>query len=406
MNFKKRINGSWVDTPNYIHNTSTDTITTLPAVVYANGTTATVGLKGQTVQSSIPSPTSPVMPQGTGERTGNLVRFYQEEMQGSFYGVDVTVKNAEITLNGTVTIGSGHWVEIGYKFGGGTELTDNVVIPCEPETPYTIATEILDGNSTQVRIIVFGTSNENRTVNIGSSSTTTFSGDINRIFISLGAEGVVFNNLKFRVMFNKGSAPLPYEPYGYKIPISSANTTTPIYLGEVETTRRVKKLVFDGTENWQTATELGARIFYIPNSQIPDNKIVCTHYVVRGWNDAKNNDNSINVSFTYARQSINVHMDTYSTVSDFKTYLQQQYAAGTPVTVWYVLATPTTGIVNEPLRKIGTYADTLSNVSIPVTAGGDTISVGTTLQPSEVTVNYKGWHPVADVHERDNGAWT
>ena len=166
-----------------------------------------------------------------------------------------------------------------------------------------------------------------------------------------------------------------------------------IYLGEVQTTRRVKKLVFDGTEYWQTATEASTRIFYIPNSQIPNNKIVCTHYVVRGWNDAKNNDNSINVSFTYARQSINVRMDTYSTVSDFKSYLAAQYAAGTPVTVWYVLATPETGIVNEPLRKIGDYADTLSmeqaGVSIPTLHGNTVIDVLTELKPSEMYIKYQ-----------------
>jgi hypothetical protein len=98
--------------------------------------------------------------------------------------------------------------------------------------------------------------------------------------------------------------------------------------------------------------------------------------------------------------------DTNKSVADFKSYLQQQYAAGTPVTIWYVLEEPETGIVNEPLMRIGDYADTVSNVSIPVITGGDTISVDTTVQPSEVTVNYKGWHPVADVHERDNGAWT
>ena len=105
-------------------------------------------------------------------------------------------------------------------------------------------------------------------------------------------------------------------------------------------------------------------------------------------------------------KQVYIRDSSYSTIADFKSYLQQQYAAGTPVTVWYVLATSTTGIVNEPLRKIGTYADEVSGISIPTTAGANTLSVDTTLQPSEVTAMYKGWHPVADVHERDNGAWT
>ena len=86
-------------------------------------------------------------------------------------------------------------------------------------------------------------------------------------------------------------------------------------------------------------------------------------------------------------------------------YLAAQYAAGTPVTVWYVLETPETAVVNEPLMKIGDYADSLST-SIPTIDGANALSVGTTVQPSEVTATYHGWHPVADVHELNNGAWT
>ena len=52
MNFKKKVNGSWINIPHYIHKTDTDTITTLPAVIYPNDTTATVGLKGNTSQQS------------------------------------------------------------------------------------------------------------------------------------------------------------------------------------------------------------------------------------------------------------------------------------------------------------------------------------------------------------------
>ena len=52
--------------------TATDTFTTLPVDVYADGNNATVGLKGNTVQSGTPTPENPIMPEGTGERTGNL----------------------------------------------------------------------------------------------------------------------------------------------------------------------------------------------------------------------------------------------------------------------------------------------------------------------------------------------
>ena len=53
MNFKRYIEASdtWVDS-HYIMGTSTDTIATLPAVLYSNDATATAGLKGNTSQQS------------------------------------------------------------------------------------------------------------------------------------------------------------------------------------------------------------------------------------------------------------------------------------------------------------------------------------------------------------------
>lgn len=74
--------------------------------------------------------------------------------------------------------------------------------------------------------------------------------------------------------------------------------------------------------------------------------------------------------------------------------------AGTPtpenpiVPSGYVLAEPKTGIVNEPLMKIGDYADTIDSTQttaqIPTSAGETTISYGGTgAQPEKVEFTYK-----------------
>lgn len=168
-----------------------------------------------------------------------------------------------------------------------------------------------------------------------------------------------------------------------------------IYLGEVETTRKIEKVVFNGTEPWV----LSGTIIYINNTDTEKlSPLVCTHFPNVTNTGMWNGNNWI--------FQVDISRLGMSGRNAWITYLATQYAAGTPVTVWYVLAEPTTGIVNEPLRKIGDYADEVSGITIPVTAGGDTLSVDTTLHPSEVTVNYKGWHPVQSVHERENGAWT
>lgn len=82
----------------------------------------------------------------------------------------------------------------------------------------------------------------------------------------------------------------------------------------------------------------------------------------------------------------------YATVADFKSYLAAQYANGTPVTVWYVLATEETAVVNEQLMRIGDYADTLSyrqsGVNVPTTDGLNIFDIDSTVKPSEVYLKY------------------
>jgi hypothetical protein len=91
---------------------------------------------------------------------------------------------------------------------------------------------------------------------------------------------------------------------------------------------------------------------------------------------------------------IYIHTDEYTTTTSYKAYLAQQLANGTPVTIWYPLKTPTTGILNEPLRKIGNYVDTIDSTQtttqIPTSAGSTTISWAEEgLAPSEVELTYR-----------------
>jgi hypothetical protein len=188
----------------------------------------------------------------------------------------------------------------------------------------------------------------------------------------------------------------------YKIPISSANITTPVYLGEVETTRQIKKIVFTGQEAIDTVNVNGVDLFRVPTDYTRDKiqkaanlSMICNAYPIatnRGTCASTNNTMSTFNATNDMR--IVIHNDTYTTADDFKAYLQQLYSANTPVIVWYILATPQTAVVNEPLRKIGDYTDTLSmeqaGVSIPTLNGQTVIDVDTTLKPSEVYIKYQG----------------
>ena len=167
----------------------------------------------------------------------------------------------------------------------------------------------------------------------------------------------------------------------YKLPLTVNGTEYPIYLGQVETTRRIKKLVLTGEESW---TE-GTSNYYIfinvsgRGAGIRNSTALSTH--AESGVVVNNNGTAL-----FFKKSAFVH----SSLADFKSYLEQQYAAGTPVTVWYVLAEPETAIVNEPLMKIGDYADTASfaqaQVTIPTVSGANVLDVPTEVKPSEITI--------------------
>lgn len=388
----------WHDIPHYVHKTDTDTITTLPAVLYPTGTTATVGLKGQTVQSSTPSPDSPVMPQGCGERTGNL---YPLDASKLYVGriendgtIDYEIGTITVGVNSVTYEANATWRGFYTDF---IQVNENEKLTFSPNDSSAISWACCCYDE-----------NDNFLGKASSQSTASI-----RIFTLLtGTKKVRMSVTGFnttytilRPMLNTGSTALPYEPYGYKIPISSANTTTSVYLGEVETTRRIQKVVFTGSadETWN-GDSLDNKMRYYPTPMItngvPLTEAISTHFAFGGFNANSGANGTITGTNSSSAYRMYFWSSDYATVDAWKSYLAQQYAAGTPVTVWYVLATEETGIVNEPLMKIDTYADEVSNVSIPVTAGGDTLSVDTTVQPSEVTVAFHGWHPVADVHEK------
>ena len=180
----------------------------------------------------------------------------------------------------------------------------------------------------------------------------------------------------------------------YKIPISSANATTNIYLGEVETTRKIKKLVLDGTENWGKYAQGSSRwLYYLSITKASVKNAICTHCQ---YSSSIPDYSTVGVQVSNSLVSLLLNLGEIigdNTIENFKSYLAQQYAAGTPVTVWYVLATPENAVVNEPLRKIGDYADTLSyeqaGVQIPTNKGNTVIDVDTTLKPSQMYIKYQ-----------------
>lgn len=333
-------------------------------------------ISGNTMQDGTPTPDNHVDVVGCGDRTKNLLD-NQMSAEVNLRGVKYT-KNAD----GSVKVFGTASSQVSYciLMGDGAATNDLSA----STTPIFKAGDtikfVFSGLAAQIRYT-------DGTYEANVSGIVTLTKDVGLVYIQVVNEPI--NTTVYPMITLSTETDTGYEPYGYKLPPTVNGTEYPIYLGQVPTTRRIRKVVFDGTEQgWGKNTGLtNSNAFSIAMSNWVGNRKLgyCTHY--QNVTDAQAAEgiffgNSLNILTALA--------DGLDDVTKFKQWLSAQYAAGTPVTVWYVLAEPETGIVNEPLMKIGDYADTVSmaqaSVTIPTIAGTNTLTVDTTVQPSAVSI--------------------
>ena len=397
MSIKKYSSGSWVTVPYRKYETATDTITSLPKTIIGDGQNISAyTIKGNMSQSGTPTPSSPICPTECGDKTANLfdVGAYSSAL---LTNCTIAVTNDVVTQTNTGTLARSAWKIDGLQVG----------------TDYTMAAKITNPNQTECQIRICDSTNSSVIINSSASKATSITLSVTftavtsthyiRLYSNTSSATANTYSVEFsEIMLNTGSTTLPYEPYGlYKIPILSNGTTTPVYLGQVQSERQIAKYEFTGQENWQTASG-----FFYLGSLSPDYlrardtiTYVCTHYTVYPQTGFGTNVPNKNIALGSDpnNQRVYVKDDDMADVTAFKSYLASQYNNGTPVTIWYVLATPTTTTLNEPIRKIGDYADSVSNpVTIPTSGTAQTFDVDTMLKPSEVSLTYHGWHEHED----------
>lgn len=183
----------------------------------------------------------------------------------------------------------------------------------------------------------------------------------------------------------------------YILPIECGGETTPVYTAEPlrkigdyidyksnsAEYRAIGKYIITGQEAWygysQTVSGKGASL------QISDMFVngrdngFCNAFKAQYSPNQSSidgitfgvNNNSIYITFSVDTATALNLTNTQS----IKDYFAEQYANGTPVTVWYVLATPTTTTVEAP--------------EIPTVNGSNTFDVDTSLKPSNVYIEYQ-----------------
>lgn len=141
--------------------------------------------------------------------------------------------------------------------------------------------------------------------------------------------------------------------------------TQNIISGEVA--RKVGVRVLDGTEEWTTDTYGGNRRFVTRNfAKEQLSTVVCTHYSSTIEDGARTSPNNAYVAATGALAIYIASTQSIDTAEDWKAYLAQQYANGTPVIVVYPLAEPTTEQVTAQhltARDTATVTAVTENIS-------------------------------------------
>lgn len=350
---------------------------TLPATLQTvEGHLESYKIYGNTVQDGTPTPENPIMPNGCGVRTENLF-----DPDSTRYHMGKAASNQiGRTSNGAM-----------FYIRANAGRTYTIKIHTSDSTfvrLYLSDAPIVDGV-----VETYSAISESETVDNPEVSIT----NTNYAYLWVQVGGTWYTEHGgASIMLNLGSTALSYEPYGYKLPLTVNGVEHPIYLGEAETTRRIKKLVLTGEENWKT--DLGRftlTITDIRSQGLRRTEFYCSSYQVisdgREYADVPNNAIYTGGDGGFGAY-IYIHTYEYTTITNFKSFLSAQYAAGTPVTVWYVLAEPETGIINEPLMKIGDYADTIDNtqstVQIPTAAGTTIIDYGGAPKPDKVELTY------------------
>lgn len=193
-----------------VYSASKEITGTLPLYFSSRGKPLTDYLiSGNTVQDGTPSPDMPVDVVGCGARTENLAP-------------NTGWVNGYITSTGTLDPNNANL----------EESSDFIPLQYINNLAYSYRIGTFPvGNKGAWRAIAFYRSDKSFIKRVGGGSSDPLIVQVpnNTAYIRLTLR--TYGQDVSNVMLNLGSTALPYEPYGYKIPITIGNTTTPIYIG-------------------------------------------------------------------------------------------------------------------------------------------------------------------------------
>lgn len=249
--------------------------------------------------------------------------------------VDVVRCGVNLCPYGTQTFARYYWKSFGYFLPSGTYTFSATVKSDDQDYENCLIYFFDTKNNKGVQTAMIGR-------NIRTSIKVSVPGKFDAIYLysSIGAiessgKSATFSDIQLEI----GDTPSAFAPYTGQI--TSLTLPAPCYGGELDAVSG------KGQETWAVLELTGGERYILREKfslieislvlpqKVPTHKVVCSH-----WAGQK----AANATALYAEnQNINVGITTcgYSTAEELKEYVAAQYAAGTPVTVAYIKATPT-----------------------------------------------------------------
>lgn len=331
-------------------------------------------VEGKTVQDGTPTPSNPVEVKGVGDRTPNIFNINALK-KGAIKASTNVIENADkvfnlkIANNKVVITTTLAWV--------GAVIED--YIPIKSSTTYVVSHA--STNSTARIYFIQYDANKNvvktvETLTSEAPKRITTEANVKYIRVSISFSEIVTNAEVSNIMIAEGTT-VSYEPYGYKIPISSDGTTKNVYLdsplfdGEKADVvggvadKKYEIITLNGSEDWNKISEgtNAVRFQFSTTSHgaeaIMSDKFPCIQGSDPDSPHIRFGGSSNNVLMLWVSKS------TATTVEALKTWLTSNN-----VTVVGKLATPT--------------KETFEAVELPTSVGKNTLSVDTEVTPASV----------------------
>lgn len=325
--------------------------------VYKNAVLENVTIYPQITKGKEYKPYVPYNSLGFLDIGENLIK--AREYSATVNNVERSITNGLVKLNGTMgeaAAGSNAFSIIGNWTANYSAFDTSIEYIKLKAGTYTLSIHNVKGSCTEGSLaLVAGNTNPKKTkakIQLKNETSKTFTLEeesICRISVEYNV-GCTFNNFEFNVMLNKGSqAPyIPYQEQAEYFPLSEGQKLMEgSYLADDGIHHVRKQVVLTGTENWNLYLNK-TKTFKLSISPWSYSG-VCTHYqgIIPSFFDVK--------AGIYLSVSVVVIISDprFSTVEEFKTYLAEQYSAGTPVTFEYIMMTNNSKIV----KKIVPYTE-------------------------------------------------